>query len=513
MNPSRVLAVAATLLLASPVFAADYFLTIGGGYAREGNQASLEANVRFLQEILIEEYPSPPSHMIYFADGEDDGKDLQVAVKRPSVTAKQLVSRLHRSRTRSSNPVTYRDHQVAGIAGSTSPQNIRDGVKELALRVGAGDRLFVYVTAHGSSAKGKNKHNTTINCWGRKAISAEQFTQMLDGLPEDVPVVMVMAQCYCGGFAHVIFDDANADERLSKHLRTGFFAQQHNLPAAGCRPDIENDEEYSSFFWGALVGRSRNGKTKSDIDLDGDHIVSLAEAHAHAVLASNTIDIPLRASESLLRHYSRMRRADDPPKYQRDEIPDVQSSDRMIELLEHVPGTLEEFASTARPDVQALIMGLTDRLGISLESSLGEVVAAYQAQRNTFHSARRDYRRSWRRRSGTSKLRDEVFEAFPDLADKENWHKSELFSEDQRDGLLEDIKAMDSFAAYEQSLQKRRDLAQASEDSELDYIKHRRLVETLVSVSLANNLSLFASDRIVDRYVDMVSMEETGLGR
>ena len=30
--------------------------------------------------------------------------------------------------------------------------------------------------------------------------------------------------------------------------------QQHDLPAAGCRPDIEHDEEFSSYFWGAIAG-------------------------------------------------------------------------------------------------------------------------------------------------------------------------------------------------------------------------------------------------------------------
>src|SRR5581483_8697783 len=139
-----------------------------------------------------------------------------------------------------------------------------------------------------------------------RKISAREFTERLDKLPADVPVVMVMAQCYCGGFAHAIFKGLDEAKGLVPQLRAGFFAQQHNLPAAGCRPDIEHDEEFSSYFWGALAGRSRNGVPIEGCDLDGNGAVSFAEAYAHAVIAGETIDIPLRTSEVLLRSYSRL---------------------------------------------------------------------------------------------------------------------------------------------------------------------------------------------------------------
>jgi len=39
--------------------ATDFFLTIGGGYDRSGNQASLEANVVFFQQLLTEKHRGP----------------------------------------------------------------------------------------------------------------------------------------------------------------------------------------------------------------------------------------------------------------------------------------------------------------------------------------------------------------------------------------------------------------------------------------------------------------------
>ena len=85
-------------------------------------------------------------------------------------------------------------------------------------------------------------YNTTIDCWNDKEITVREFSRWLAEFPADVPVVMVMAQCYCGGFGHAVFEDFKVpdDEKtLANQVRVGFFAQQHDLTAAGCRPDIE----------------------------------------------------------------------------------------------------------------------------------------------------------------------------------------------------------------------------------------------------------------------------------
>ncbi len=64
--------------------ATDYFLTIGGGYNRSGNQASLEANVVFFQQVLSDKHREPRRHDIYFADGHDPADDLQIVAEKPA---------------------------------------------------------------------------------------------------------------------------------------------------------------------------------------------------------------------------------------------------------------------------------------------------------------------------------------------------------------------------------------------------------------------------------------------
>src|SRR5690606_1043046 len=83
--------------------------------------------------------------------------------------------------------IAYRNHQVEDIRGESSPDMVQGCLKELAEELEAGDRLFIYVTAHGgSSSDDKNPHNTKLYCWNRRYFTASQFSQWLDGLSTDV---------------------------------------------------------------------------------------------------------------------------------------------------------------------------------------------------------------------------------------------------------------------------------------------------------------------------------------
>src|SRR5262245_60806287 len=57
--------------------AKDFLLTIGGGYDPTGNQLSLERNVIFQQKVVVEQRSDKPICDVYFADGENDNRDVQ----------------------------------------------------------------------------------------------------------------------------------------------------------------------------------------------------------------------------------------------------------------------------------------------------------------------------------------------------------------------------------------------------------------------------------------------------
>lgn len=515
------------LLTTRLLFATDYFVTIGGGYNPSGNQASLEANVIFFQTVLQEKHRGERVHDVYFSDGSDETADVQIL--GPQMPAKlpatNLIASLHRRGRGDTEQVEYRDHIVPHVAAATDPALIHASMSRIAKSAHSGDRLIVYVTSHGSEGKKSDPYNTTIDCWNDEEITVREFSRWLAEFPADVPVVMVMAQCYCGGFGHAVFEDFKVpdnEKTLAKQVRVGFFAQQHDLTAAGCRPDIDNDEEFSSYFWGAIAGRSRTGDAISGCDLDRNGTVSFAEAYAYAVVASNTIDIPLRASDVVLRTYSRIAADEDESKPVRPEA--VETNTNTTEAASDQPakkdavqqptlfemtGTLASIQDPEGPMTQEIVTGLCRQLGISMQDDVTSVIAAYDKHRNE----RRATGRGSRRRSGSGRreLLEEISDKWPDLGDDQNWQKSLLLQPENQAALLAEIQQLPAYEAYDRGRVQRADQAAKAELSELKEVKFRRLINTLETIVLSKNLPLVATPEIVQRYRDMLALENSSL--
>jgi hypothetical protein len=494
--------------------ATDYFLTIGGGYSPRGNQASLEANVVFFQQLLAHRHQEHRRHDIFFADGDDPGADLQVIEDQPErsdTPATDLLAALHRRR--GADRITYRNHRIEDIAGPLDPKLIQKNLEALSLSAGRGDRLIVYVTAHGSQGPEDDKFNTTIDCWNERKIEARQFTAWLDKLPADLPVVMVMAQCYCGGFGHTIFRDLDEDKGLAPPLRVGFFAQQHDLPAAGCRPDIEHDEEFSSYFWGAMAGRSRNGVPIEGVDIDGNGTVSFFEAFAYAVIAGDTIDIPLRSSEVLLRDYSRV------AELKSDRVPahdDLDSEEGHLSTapvaerpLLGMSGKLEAIIEISDPVSSHIVRELTRSLELSVKDDVVTVTSAYEEARRA--SRRQARGRGARQSSGRRDLLREVAEKWPELGDSQKWTESSLLAAENQAQLMGEIKLLPSWKTYDERNRQNEAVKKARDQAEIRTVKFRRLLNTLEVIVLERNLPLVAAQEIVERYKQMRALEGSAL--
>lgn len=526
------------------VTATDFVITIGGGYEPVANQASLEANVLFFDEVLKSQANVVWNQATYFADGNDPEPDLQFVTdsdlnaagpdaSEAGPAAPQSLVRLleNLNAGRDAERLSYRNHRIDPVAGANVPPLIEAGLKQMTSQMRAGDRLIVYVTAHGGESKSDNPYNTTISCWDDQSISARQFERWLDSVPSSVPVVLVMAQCYCGGFAHTIFNGANRENDLSPQLRVGFFAQQHDLPAAGCRPDIKNDEEYSSFFWGAFLGKSRNGRRLDSADFNGDGRISFAEAHARAVLTSETIDLPLRSSEALLRVYSRIgggydhRRDGVQEKETADETGDdplvdnsgnnptstAQSADLSeYDSLAAMVGSIRELTEAASAEYRETVVGLSGQLNIDLDSPVTSVFELFEEQRDEYRELERAARRNRRGGSGRRQLRQELARQWPELVSPD-WRSSDLLTDEGQGELLERIAQLPSYERYETNRNERQRRAAATEQAELLEVKYQRLVDTLEAIVLARNLERVASREVVLRYRQMLQLEQSGL--
>ena len=497
--------------------ATDYFLTIGGGYNPEGNQASLEANVIFFQQVLDEKHRGLRMHDIFFADGHDTASDLQVLSPNSSGQANgafDLLASLHRGSNQET--VEYRNHRVPRISGAIDPALVRSSLQKIVKGAVRKDRLIIYVTAHGSPGSESDPYNTTIDCWNGKKITAREFVRWLEELPPEVPVVMVMAQCYCGGFARTIFNEMDSSKGLSTHLRAGFFAQQHYLPAAGCRPDIKHDEEFSSYFWGAMAGRSRNGVPIATCDINGDGEVSFAEAYAYAVIVGDTIDIPLRTSDVYLRTYSRLpdddqdgsQKGADGKSDAAAETESAVAAKKSPLNLASVKGSLQSIVDQAPPVSRRIVTELSKLLGFEFKDDVRTVYKAYEKHLDSVPQAPRRGGRG-RAGSGRRNLLREITEKWPELGDDQHWEESLLLKPENQGKLRAEIKELPSWKSYDERRTQAEESARKAEQHELRDVKFRRLIKGLEIIILEKNLPLVATPEIVQKYRQLINLEES----
>lgn len=444
--------------------ARDFYLTIGGGYAPSGNQVSLEKNVMFFQRILGEPENEQFRHDIFFSDGQENGADLQVMDRDSVPRANRLMAEFFGSSRNLG--LQYRNHGIQEAKYGTDPANIERWFKEVGAEMQAGDRLCLYVTAHGNRSSDKDDpHNTTIATWNRTSIKMKELVKLLDQLDSGVTVVTVMVQCHSGGFAHFMFDEGDPEKGLSNQRRVGFFATVHDRPAAGCTADINEADyaEYSSFFWAAVAGVDRLGQPVDIPDYNEDGVVSFDEAHAYTLLTADTIDLPIKTSGEFLRMNSKF---------------DGDVKDSEIELLgkESPYDMVLQFAT---PVERAVLEGLSEQLELKGNERLKDVSKQLQNRRSSSRSRGRvpTTERSRLQRE----IRADLLKRWPALANTLNPIATELLTE-RADEFIELIEGHPKFARY-------RELTSKNELNATEKrVKYERFLRTAYNVIRAENL-------------------------
>ncbi len=475
------------LSLASSSAGKDYFLTIGGGYSPEGNQASLEKNVLFFQRVLREHRVAPEQLAVYFADGLDEAADLQVRDVAAVPKANRMMAEFFGDED--DLGLTYRNHAIAGVRGPTNPEIIRRWFSDVGPTLAAGDRLILYVTAHGEQSRERgNPYETAISLWDNQRMRVTQLVELLDSLPEGVSVTAIMVQCYTGGFARFIYNGADPEQGLSKQRRCGFFATVHDRVAAGCTPDVDKASyvEYSSYFWEGLGGRKQTGEAIARPDYDGDGRVSFAEAHAYTVLHASTIDLPLTASSEFLAVESQFADAEHP-------------------TLLAGNAAYETVRSLATPAQRAILDGLSAELGLE---GAGRIDAAKRASREPRRFGRRGRGGSGRR---AGRLREviagDLKDRWPELSNVLNPGAIELVT----------TRSAEFTAAVEQHPNYReyrglRDAAADAVDPEKQRVKFERFVATAEEVILRENLRRLGDANKLAQYAAIAAAEAETLG-
>lgn len=490
----------------SSALAADHFLTIGGGYAPEGNQISLERNVEFFATVLAEQRLDNPPHDIYFADGGNRHRDLQFRDPNFSCsTGRRLAIELFGDVD--VIDIAYRNHELAGVRDATSPRLLRERLGEIGRQMNGADRLTLYATAHGGSGEDETPYNTSLYTWNHRSFRAAELAEWLDQLPQTSPVVLVMVQCYAGGFAHVIYNNADPAEGLSRQLRAGFFAQVHDRPAAGCTPDVNQADyqEYSSYFWAALAGRDRVGTSIIGADLDGDGAVSFAEAHAYAVCESETVDIPIRTSDEYLRFYS----TDGSTGFSLYEQAKAHGEPRRLPSLDllEANGTFAGLLEYANVVDRHIVDRLLNKLALDREGSVDQMQQALDRARQQVGRSRRQASRAasaYRRTRG--RLAAEARREWPELDAELSPMLAALMSE-RADEFEQQVTAMSGYPSLARHRAEKVRTAEALLDAQKDEALVLRLEQMIDRVVRTANLPKAASPALVDRYNELLALE------
>lgn len=259
---------------------AQNFLVFGGGGAPSYNEIALEKNMLYFQRSLKELGFSASNAPIYFANGNTGEKTVRYIDERGSEQ--------------------YKAHTVPNVQGASSIANLRTWLSDAATEKSS-TPLFFYFSGHGGHNRA-NEDNSTLLMWRDRQLDVQNFTQMLDQLPQNKPFVTMMSQCYSGSFANLIYRGGNPNQGIALQTRCGFFATIKSRPSVGCTPEVNEADyrDYSSSFFAGLTGRDRVGRKVASADYNRDGRVSYAEAHAYAKVDKFTTDLPISTSEAWL---------------------------------------------------------------------------------------------------------------------------------------------------------------------------------------------------------------------
>lgn len=257
----------------------------------------------------------------------------------------------------------------------------------------------------------------------------------------------------------MIFKDGDPRKGLSPQKRIGFFATVHDRQAAGCTPEVDESSyaEYSTYFWAAVSGIDRLGEPIERPDYDGDGSVSMEEAHAYTVIASDTIDLPIKSSGEFLTRHGR---------YGEAGFGGLRDDAAYDQLL-----------AAASPSQKAILSGLSDQLGLKGNE---RVVAADRQGRNVRSSRGRRGRSSPAARM-RMKIAGDLKRKWPGLANVMNPISIEMITT-RKDEFIRAVEKHPDYGAY-------RELTEAGpNDNQKRRVKYERFLRTVDNVIFAENL-------------------------
>ncbi|MEO2169189.1 MAG: redoxin domain-containing protein, partial [bacterium] len=213
--------------------------------------------------------------VVFASDGDDPAPDL--ATRRPAPPAGPLRGVLGRP------PIEFVNTEIEDVVLRPATNvALAEYFAEEASELNSGDTLLVYVTDHGTRGK-QGPRSNRISLWQGERITVAEFEELVKEVPAGVQVVMLMSQCYSGGFAELAGALGQEGRRAGI---CGYFSTTADRLAYGCYAESRGD---------AGVGHSI--RFLEGLEPGG----SFGDAHTHTLVNDHTPDVPLRTSDTQFR--------------------------------------------------------------------------------------------------------------------------------------------------------------------------------------------------------------------
>lgn len=331
--------------MAAPLFLVPLLLApaplrcviFGGGPSPEYNQVAIESNVRYVHSLL----PTLVVSTVLFADGQADTPTVQFLATKTE--AQKTLRSLFGDGPRPAKGAPFLQYRKSDVPRRDGPTNA-DTVSGVFDKLAAEDDkapLLLYFTGHGSPGQ-QSFDNNRYDLWGSGALTTKALAGHLEKLPKRRPITMVMVQCFSGAFGNLLFTGGQHDGELAERPFCGFFATVKEREAAGCTPEVEEEEyhDFTSYFFAALTGKDRLGRKSVQPDYNKDGKIGMDEAFAWTQVNEESIDVPVATSDVFLRRF----------------VP--------VENDEEITATTwEELKKSATPSQRAALEGLSEKLG------------------------------------------------------------------------------------------------------------------------------------------------------
>jgi len=255
------------------------------------------------------------------------------------------------------------------------------------------------------------------------------------------------------------------------------------------------------------------------------------------VIASRTIDIPLRASDRLLRVYSRLEVSK--PSNQENDVSHVangssgeasgeegrdeegmaddQSDDTddtteksNAKTVATLSGGISDLLQGANPTTSRIAVALMKQLGVPEDADVSEVYRRQEELDSEDRSSGGRGRTRWR--SGRRQLLSLIGSRWELLADRDRWRDYVVqLPAEECDSILKEIQNLEGFGDYKKNREETKLRIAKSQAKELLQVAFKRLIHHIELAVLEKNLSSCATEEVQARYRAMLELENQSL--